>query len=122
MAQHSLRRLLERDAVEREGLARRSKALHVAQHPRRLAQDHVEVDVDRVHLQQRVGDPQPAVGSRSAEHRERAALALGERAEVGAFIQLRDDILGLALGLHQDVARLVFGEFLVQDAFLVDLA
>ena len=49
--------------------------LHVTRHARRLAEQRVHVHVDRVIAEMTVGDNQPIVRRRHADHCERATLA-----------------------------------------------
>jgi len=60
MAQHSRCGALEADAFKESGELARGNVLHVAKHLRRLAEDHLEVDIDRLVLEARVLDRQAA--------------------------------------------------------------
>src|SRR5262245_30646967 len=53
----------------------------VAHHPRRLAEQHVQVHVDRVVAEARVGNDEAMPGRRPPDNGEWTALALADRAE-----------------------------------------
>jgi hypothetical protein len=81
MAQHAVSGVLQVHIVERELVPRARQTNHVAQHLRRLAEDHLQVHVHRRVPELRVLDLQPPERRRLPQHRKRAALALAQRPE-----------------------------------------
>src|SRR5690348_17465593 len=76
-----MRRGVGRDLVEDERLALARLAAHVAQHLRRLAQNHAELDVDRLRAGVLVRDDKAPVVGGGAKNGERAAFPLAELLE-----------------------------------------
>ena len=77
----------EVDAVGREGAQLRAQAPHVPRHARRLAEEGRQVHVHRLVAEERVAHLEVVVVGGDADDRERAALALAERAEEGRALE-----------------------------------
>ncbi len=93
--QHAVRRFAQIDAggFERRQLA--SLVRNAARHARRFSQQHRELHVDRPVVVHRVGHGEPPVIGCLPDHRERAALALADRAK--AIEIMRSDRQHVAL-------------------------
>ena len=105
MEQHTPHGLGEVDAVRREGTQRRALAPHVPRHARRLAQEGGQIHVHRLVAEERVAHLEVVVVGGDADHRERAALALAQRAEEGKRRgRDREDVALLRL-VRPDLAR-----------------
>ena len=71
----------DRCRPSRTAAAPAARASTSPRHPRRLAEQHRELHVDRRVAEHRVGHRQPAVARRAPDDRERTALALADRAK-----------------------------------------
>ena len=76
--QDAIERVLDRDLRQVEARQGPRKMTHVACHPGRLAEDHVERYVDRAVAKVLVGDDEAAFGVGRADDGERTALALAQ--------------------------------------------
>ena len=112
MAQHVERHLVERDAGQLERARRAGDALDVAQHLRRLAEQHVHRHVDRRSLAGPSSSDQPALLGRDADDRVRAALARAHRLEQRQAVG-RD-------GQHVALLALVAPDLLRREAALLE--
>ena len=81
MAQYAIRRFVEVEPFGAERRQRRRDMRDLARHLRRLAEQHVHFHIDRRVLEMSVGHTQAAFPGRLADHGERAAFALAQRAE-----------------------------------------
>ena len=79
--QHAIGRLADVDAVELQRRQPSRKALDITLHLRRLAEDHVERNVDRRVAEMRVVDDQAPLGIRTADDGVGAAFAGADRIE-----------------------------------------
>ena len=79
--------------------------MHVAQHFRRLAEQHIERHVDRVIVELSIGDTQMSARCRRAHNRERTALAPGNRAKDGNSIRRDRKHVTLLRFVAPDFAR-----------------
>ncbi len=73
--QYPINRLAQVDAIQIERPGLHIHGAHVAQHPRRLAEEHVDWHVDGIVLEQRVLDDQLSGSVDFADHGVRASLA-----------------------------------------------